>query len=121
MSSTVLIIDDEDLVRETTKTMLTMVGFQVMTATDGLEALRIYPDFSAEIDVVLLDVTMPTLSGLETLRRLLEINPAQKVIMASGDIDEEENEFLALGARGSILKPFRLKKLIDSINAVIES
>ena len=81
---TVLLIEDEEMVREMAATMLTRMGYKVLPATDGVAAMEIFIKHSDEIDVVLSDLTMPRMNGWETLTALRQIRPDIPVILASG-------------------------------------
>ena len=118
---TILLVDDEEPVRETTEAMLEVCGYQVETASNGIEALEIYRLKKDNIDVVLLDMSMPKISGRETLVKLLEINPSVKVIISSGyDIDGPVKELIDMGAKTALQKPFRMQDLIELLNKVLK-
>ena len=117
----ILIIDDETSVRETTKTLLELTGFDVLLAESGEQAIETYKTFGDKVDAVLLDMTMPGMSGLDTLSELLKIDYGVKVIFASGDIGDADEELRALGARSMIQKPYKLKDLLQTINDVISA
>ncbi len=118
----ILLVDDEDTVRDTTQSMLEVAGFEVGAAVDGLDALEKYQVDINRFKVVLLDMSMPRLSGPETLRRLHEIDPNVKVIISTGScLEEEEIEHvLKNGASAAIQKPFRLMELVNKINSVLD-
>src|SRR5262249_59162849 len=80
----ILVVDDEGMVRNLVSTMLERRGFRVHVAADGDEALAIYGQRAAEIDLVLLDLTMPRRAGLQVLEELRRLNPEVRVIVASG-------------------------------------
>jgi signal transduction histidine kinase/CheY-like chemotaxis protein len=83
-SGTVLVVDDESDVRQLAREMLESLGFQVVTASHGREALEVFPARAEEIAIVLLDVTMPELSGEETALRLAKIRPETPIVLMSG-------------------------------------
>ena len=117
---TILLVDDEEPVRETTEAMLEVSGYLVETASNGIEALEIYNLKRESIDVVLLDMSMPKMSGKETLIKLLEINPSIKVIISSGyDIEGLVKELIDMGAKAALQKPFRMQDLIELISNVL--
>ena len=80
----VLVIDDEAPVREAVADVMEMIGVQVLAAENGRVALTLYQEYMADIELVLLDLSMPGLSGLETLGKLRQLNPQAKVIISSG-------------------------------------
>jgi len=119
---TVLLVDDEEPVRETTEAMLEVLGYNVETAPNGIEALEIYNKKKDVIDVVLLDMSMPKMSGKETLIKLLEINPSIKVIISSEyDIDGPVKELLEIGATTAFQKPFRMQELKKLLSDVLDA
>jgi two-component system, cell cycle sensor histidine kinase and response regulator CckA len=81
---TVLLVEDEEMLREMAATMLTRMGYKVRTAKDGVEALEIFKNHLDEIRVVLSDLSMPRMGGWETLTALRKIRPDVPVILASG-------------------------------------
>jgi CheY-like chemotaxis protein len=83
-SGTILVVDDEPLVRAFAAEGLKRLGYQVWVAEDGTQALEIYQQHANEIDCVLLDLVMPEISGLETFRRMRTLNPEARVVFASG-------------------------------------
>jgi CheY-like chemotaxis protein len=103
--ATVLVIDDSAAMRRYLRLLLELDSYQVETASNGAEALRRLQDgFSPT--VVLLDLEMPGMDGLKTLRRLLKLQPELKVIMCSGvDDPRKVQRAAALGARGYVSKP----------------
>lgn len=105
--ATVLIVDDDDAMRHYIRTLLELDSYRVESAANGLEAVALVNAGLAP-DVVLLDVNMPGIDGLETLRRLLQIRPGLKVIMCSGAPDPRKAlEAFISGAQEFLTKPFR--------------
>jgi CheY-like chemotaxis protein len=121
-SSTVLIADDEDNVRDVAKKMLELCGLRVRTARDGLEAVRSFRDHAKEIDVVLLDMTMPLLDGEGAFREIRLLNPSARIILMSGNSEKEallrvnKNELA-----GFLQKPFQLHELVGKVRAAVEN
>lgn len=117
-SGTVLIVDDERVVREVAKRLVEIAGFKVLIATDGGEATKIYREKYGSIACVLLDMTMPVMNGRETLDKLNEINPDVKIIISSG---YSESEIMPLFKEkrtvAFVQKPYNFKKLYDAIGA----
>ena len=119
---TVLLVDDEEMIVDVGKRMLEKLGYETFTAINGAEAVEIYKARGEDIDLVLLDMVMPKISGGETFDRLKEINPAIKVILCSGySIDGQATEILKRGCRAFIQKPFNLKTLSQHIRAVLNN
>ncbi|MEN3039316.1 MAG: response regulator [Candidatus Kryptonium sp.] len=101
------------------KELLESEGFKVYVASNGIEGVEIYKKHKNEIDLIILDLNMPKMSGKETLAQLLLINPNVKVIIATGYITESEKEEIK-GVAGFIEKPFDLSKLIKMIAEILE-
>jgi PAS domain S-box-containing protein len=115
-SATVLVIDDEDVVRDMVGEVLEHEGFEVLRAEDGARGVALLRERRDRVDVVLLDLSMPGLSGEETFRRLREIDPDVRVILSSGyDRDEARGRFGAGPPAGFIQKPYRPEKLVSEI------
>lgn len=113
---TILIVDDDEAVIMVLKQFLERMEYNVLIAQRGEEAVDIYSDTGSLIDLVILDLSMPGLSGSETFDRLKEINPEVKVILTSGsDIDMEAIDIINRGYQGFIQKPFQLEELVDVI------
>lgn len=114
-NGTVLLVDDEETVRGIGREMLQELGFRVITANDGreaIEAFRAAPD----IAFVILDLTMPHMDGEQCFRELRQLNPGVKVIMSSGFSEHEVNQkFAGKGLAGFIQKPYRISVLKEAI------
>jgi len=118
----VMVVDDEDLVRSMAKAQLKSLGYEVILAKDGVEALELYGRLKETVDLVLLDVVMPRLGGRDTLKRLRMMNPEVKVILSSGFDPEGALEDLdGLGASGFIAKPYRQAQLSQAVAGVLKA
>jgi two-component system KDP operon response regulator KdpE len=114
----VLIVDDEAAIRRALRPPLAELGFQVTEASRGEEALQLL--HTGNIDVVLLDINMPGIGGIETLRRIRAIAPRLPVLMVTVREGEEEKvEALELGADDYITKPFSIRELIARIRTAV--
>ena len=114
----VLLVDDEEAVREVGRLMLEELGFEVLTAVDGRDALAVYRKQGPGVDLVLLDLAMPHLGGEEAFRELKKLDPAARVIIASGYDEQEVSQiFAGEGLAGSIKKPFALPALREALCA----
>jgi PAS domain S-box-containing protein len=112
---TILIVDDEELIRRTAKSVLEHSGFRVLFAEGGRQALEIFRSRSVHIDLVLLDMSMPQMSGEETLLHLQEIQPDVRVILSSGfSEDEAVQRFAGKGLAGFLQKPYTAAALADA-------
>ncbi|OVE81829.1 hypothetical protein BVY04_02335 [bacterium M21] len=104
----VLLVDDEEIIRSMASMMLENLGYRVTLAQDGLEALEIYQEQGADIDLVLLDMVMPNKDGAETFRELKRMQPNVRVVLCSGFSREQSiDELLDEGACGFVQKPYR--------------
>ena len=118
LNATVLVVDDEEGVLQVTAALLRRHGASVLLAPDGNQALEIYLQQRDKIDLILLDLTMPGLSGEDLLRRLQQLGARQKIIVMSGfSEDETMRRCSALGAVGFLRKPFELQTVIDKLQA----
>jgi CheY-like chemotaxis protein len=118
---TVLLVDDEELVLDAGEQMLRRLGYEVLVASSGQEALALFEKNNAKIDMVLLDMVMPGMGGGETYDRMREIDPTVKVLLSSGySIDGEATEILERGCDGFIQKPFDLGALSQEIREILD-
>ena len=116
--ATVLIVDDSALSRRITRRVLETAGHEVREAADGLAALEAYA--LSRPDVVLLDVTMAGLSGLEVLRQLKAIDPDARVVMATADVQASTRVMAeAGGAAGFVTKPFNAAAILGAVDAAL--
>ncbi|HRD65417.1 MAG TPA: response regulator [Candidatus Competibacter sp.] len=115
-AGTILLVDDEESVRLMGNRMLERVGFEVLTAVDGREALEIYRERHDDIALVLLDLTMPDLDGEETFRELRRIDPQVQVVMSSGYTESEiAPRFAGKRLSGFLQKPYTLNALTECL------
>ncbi len=121
VTETVLLVDDEEIVIGVGKKMLEKLGFSVLTAKNGKEALDVYKNNQDDIDLVVLDIIMPDMGAAETYDGLQAINPAIKVLLSSGyGADQQTREILDRGCNGFIQKPFNLKGLSGKIGEILD-
>lgn len=116
----VLVVDDEPQVRKTLAEIMDYAGHDVLLACDGLEAIEVFEREHERVTLVLLDLGMPRLGGMETLVRLRAIEPSVKVLLTTGDTSLELDG-LELSERPDrvVSKPFRVKALLAVINEVL--
>jgi len=120
-TETVLLVDDEELVRDLGARILSKAGYQVLTATNGKEALDLFEKERRQLSLVILDLIMPAMGGKECLKELLKIDPQAKVLIASGfSADASTDETLGLGAKGFVSKPFRFKELLRQVRKTLD-
>ncbi|MEW5739458.1 MAG: ATP-binding protein [Myxococcota bacterium] len=117
----VLLVEDEPLVRKATKRLLETLGYRVTTAVDGVDALERIRAGSREYDLVLSDVTMPRMSGLDLARTLATEHPALKLVLCSGFADGlDEGQARAMGVRALVPKPIDRAALAAALRAALE-
>jgi PAS domain S-box-containing protein len=117
----ILVVDDEENIRQITRATLEKYNYRVFTANDGTEALAVYAQRSSEIQLVLTDLAMPYLDGFATIRALRRINPELKIIAASGLTTPEQNaELQALNVNAFLSKPYAAEKLLTTLAEALQ-
>jgi two-component system, cell cycle sensor histidine kinase and response regulator CckA len=118
-TGTVLVVDDEEMIRKMAQMMLESAGYTVLVAENGQEAVSIFRKAADQISAVLLDMTMPVMSGEETLKQLRDIKPDVPVLMSSGFSEVEVLErFQGKAIEGFVQKPYTATHLVNRINRV---
>ena len=119
-TGTILLIDDEEMIVDTGEELLMELGYKVLVARSGTEALDVYASKNDFIDLVIMDMIMPGMGGGEAFDRLKEINPEVKVLLSSGySINGQASRILERGCDGFIQKPFHMKQLSEKIHSII--
>ena len=117
----ILVIDDEELIRRTAKSMLERHGYSVAVAMNGKEGVRIFQGLADNVAVVLLDMTMPVMSGEEAFGHLKAIKPSAKIILSSGYNEAEAvRRFSGKGLSGFIQKPYSSSELMEKLKLVLD-
>ena len=117
----ILLVDDDAAVLDIAETFLEENGYRTLRADSGERALEIYEKNADKIDLVILDLGMPGMGGFECFRRLLEINPGLKLIIASGySADDKVKKALETGAGGFMGKPYRLVNLLKKVRELLD-
>ena len=117
---TVLVVDDEELVREVEGTLLQRIGYNTLMASNSREACQLFKDKYKQIDLVILDMIMPDENGATTYKRLKRINPDVKVLIATGYMkDVYVDEILDDIPNQIIMKPFKLGELTNKIDTIL--
>ncbi|QJX00439.1 hybrid sensor histidine kinase/response regulator [Frigoriglobus tundricola] len=116
---TVLVVDDEEMIRNLAAAALQGRGYRVLQAADGQQALETYAAQRDAIDLVILDLTMPVLSGHEAFRQLLTLNPAVRVLFVSGYAVEQLSDLEKQSMAGFVKKPYRPTELLQAVDAVL--
>ena len=114
-----LVVDDEPLVREVSKDILEHHDFEVLTATDGREALEVFRQQPETFRAVVLDQTMPVMDGEEAFRQIRDIDPEAVVLLMSGFSGRISEQLATEGLAGFLPKPFRPDDLVRKIKEVL--
>ncbi|HOO37677.1 MAG TPA: PAS domain S-box protein [Deltaproteobacteria bacterium] len=119
-AGTVLLVDDEEMIIDVASEMLRRMGYEVLGARNGKDALEMYKKNPGMIDIVILDMIMPEMGGSQTYDRLKAIDPDVKVLLSSGySRDGQAEEILKKGCLGFIQKPFNMKDLSQKIAEIL--
>ncbi|TFH55413.1 MAG: PAS domain S-box protein [Candidatus Zixiibacteriota bacterium] len=116
-----LLVEDEEVVRNLAVKILTNAGYRVTACANGPEALALYRDRVAEFDLILLDMMMPNMSGKDVFAAMKQINPQVCALLMSGYSDSNLQEALDQGVKGFIPKPFRSKQLLQKIREALDT
>ncbi|MCQ2397218.1 MAG: response regulator [Lentisphaeria bacterium] len=120
-TKTILLVDDEDMIWDVLSDMLQELGYRVILAGDGQEAVQIYGSNPGRIDLVILDMLMPNMGGRETFFILKELDPNVKVLASSGYVSQEEiQDVMDSGAVGFMRKPYRMADLAKKIQEIFQ-
>ncbi|MCD4829149.1 MAG: response regulator [Candidatus Cloacimonetes bacterium] len=120
-SGTILLADDEESLRAMGAEIMENLGFSVITACDGQEAVEVFTQHKDDIDVAMLDLTMPHLDGTQVFSELRRINPELPIIIASGYSKEDiASRFVGKGLTGVLQKPFTMKSLRDVLQQAMD-
>ena len=120
-TETILLVDDEESILDTTKDTLELYGYKTITAENGDQALEIYQTQHETIQLVILDLIMPGSGGKKCLMDLVAVNPAVKVLMTSGYSSSQQiEELIKIGAAGFISKPYRPEDLLYNIRKIVD-
>ncbi len=120
-SETILLVDDEEFIRQLGVDVLGRAGYKVLTAADGESALELYSQSRSGIDLVILDLIMPGMGGSKCLEELLQHDPGARVLIASGySPDGPTKGVLDTGAKGFVSKPYDARKLLDLVRKILD-
>ncbi|GAA6621465.1 PAS domain S-box protein [Scytonema sp. NUACC26] len=114
----ILVVDDEAKIREITKTTLENYNYQVLTASDGIEAISLYAQYVSDVRVVLLDMMMPAMDGFTTIQTLKKINPSVKILASSG-LRENQSIAESVGIHQFLPKPYTVQQLLQMLQSLI--
>ncbi len=119
---TILVVDDEEAVRLVATDMIRSMGFEVVTAEDGVQALERFRECPVPVCAVLMDLTMPHMDGLETFRELRRLDPGCRVVLTSGYNEQEAiQDFMGKGLAAFVQKPFLRDDLLKALRRALES
>ncbi|MBI5571604.1 MAG: PAS domain S-box protein [Desulfomonile tiedjei] len=121
-TETVLIVDDEEMVRDLGKRILERAGYTVLTAAGGQQALDLYSRHGGKVSLVVLDLIMPEMGGKQCLEELLKLDPMATVLIASGYFQGgAEHEAVKGGAKGFVGKPFDMNQLAQAVRTILDA
>src|SRR5664279_82841 len=110
----ILVVDDDEMVRIGVSNLLQAIGYTTIEAADGLEALHVYQTRHEDISLVVMDIIMPNLDGVDASKGIKELDPAAKVILMSAHVDRAMD---AAHADAFLTKPFTSKKLFQTVQS----
>jgi signal transduction histidine kinase/CheY-like chemotaxis protein len=116
----ILLVDDEEVIRDLGESILRGLGYEVVTASNGEEALRVYKERCDEIALVIMDRVMPKIDGIESYKLLKGINPHVRVIISSGYAADEALNLKELGVLGFLDKPYRMAEMARMVRRSID-
>ena len=120
-TETILLVEDEELLIEMVSFLLESKGYKVFVAQDGAEAIEVYKKHIQEIALVLTDMGLPTMTGMEEFKKLKEIDPNVKVILASGYFEPDmKADLLKAGAKGFLQKPYMSDVILQTLREVLD-
>jgi two-component system cell cycle sensor histidine kinase/response regulator CckA len=120
-TETILLVEDEKMIMDVNKELLESMGYRVYAVESGQEAIVVYKEKRNEIDLIILDMIMPGISGSETFDRLRKINPSVKVLLSSGySLNGEAKHIMDRGCNGFLQKPYQIDKLSQKVREVLE-
>jgi two-component system cell cycle sensor histidine kinase/response regulator CckA len=118
---TILLVDDEEYIRELGVELLTDVGYKVLTAIDGEGGLELYRQKQENIDLVILDLVIPGMGGKKCYEEILKVNPKAKILIVSGySVNGPGKEAIEAGAKGFVGKPFDVSHLLETIREILD-
>lgn len=115
----VLLVDDEEMIREMTREILTYLGYEVISATNGSEAVQLFSQGKDDFDLVIIDLIMPKMNGAVCLEKIKAIKNEVPVIISSGITEVSKKEvMLSLGAAAYVEKPYTIESLQQTLQSI---
>jgi len=119
-SGRILVVDDEDIVRQMTTRMLHLLGYDVVGCESGRKAVQLFQEHWRELDLVLLDLVLPEMDGKAVFEAMRRIDPAARIVLFSGySADGDARVMLERGAKGFLQKPFNATELSEVVSSVL--
>jgi CheY-like chemotaxis protein len=116
----ILVVDDEENIREITRATLEKFGYRVLTATDGTDAMAIYAQNRAEISLILTDIAMPYMDGTALIRAARKIDPSSNIVAMSGLMNSEQTaELQSLNVNAFLSKPYTAETLLKLLAEIL--
>lgn len=115
----ILLVDDEEIIRDVGRSLLGSLGYRVIMASNGKEAIEIYRERTNEISLIILDLVMPVMDGESAFKEIRRINPKVKVIISSGYSADKKDVLRNTGVKGFISKPFRLGDIAEIVKKAL--
>lgn len=122
-NETILLVDDEESARDIGKKVLSIYGYKVLTARNGIQALNIYRKYSDSISLIILDLIMPEMNGQQFLSEIVRLYPDVKVVVASGQyIDDQDKKNLSIAAvKAFIDKPYSMNQILNAVRETLDT
>ena len=119
---TILVVEDEEVVRNLAERILRQYGYNVMTASDGVEGIEIFKKYETDISLILLDLTMPKMSGEMVFEKIQEIKQENvNVIISSGHSEDEVRKGILSEAKGYLTKPYTVSELTETVRRILDT
>jgi len=115
----ILVVDDEQMVADSVKEILESLGYQVATAESGMKALEFIIKDKRKFDLAIVDMSMPKMNGIETIKRLRKLDAQMKILLSSGHIEKERRMPPDIHVDGTLPKPYRMKELAVKVRQVL--
>jgi len=120
-SETILAVDDENIIIRTITESLGSLGYHVISASDGCEAVKLFVENKSKIDLIILDLMMPAMNGYEAFKEIKAMDPCSKIILCTGYVaDDSVQEMLNNGVKGLLKKPYRIEDLSRAVRLVLD-